>query len=125
MGALEDDKLIAYCWRGFTCAPVTNALWLRLRKPHTRYGYKIYVLPQYRGIRLRQSVASFYEHEFVEMGAINLIGYIALSNLASLRNPPLNEAREVIGYAGYIKLGRRYRTFRSARVRHYVDFELH
>jgi len=123
LGVLHGDKLVAYAWRTFKRAPVTNDLWIRLCRDDVRYGYKAYVLPEYRGMQLYQSVTQFYEHEFAAMGINNAVGYTALNNLPSMRSRTTYSTQVKIGYAGFLKLGARYWTFRTPGVRAYLAFD--
>lgn len=120
-GAFEGDRLVAYTWRTMTRAPVAGPLWIHLLDATSRYGYKSLVLPEYRGSRLNVSVARFHDRWFVERGIHRDVGYVALANLASLRSTYRDPERVRVGYAGYLRLGSRYATFRSRDVRRYFE----
>ena len=122
-GTFENGKLVTYCWRTTDRAPVAEGLWLRIHGQGIRYGHKSFVLPAYRGIRLSHSNARFYDHPFISNGIRTDIGYVDLHNLASLRNTYRDPDRKTIGYAGYLSLADRYRTWRSRKVRQYLSFE--
>ena len=122
-GAFEKGRLVAYCWRTTVRAPVTERLWLRIHAADTRYGYKSFVLPAYRGIRLSQSNARVYDHYFISKGIHTDVGYVDLHNLASLKNTYRDPDRKNVGYAGYLELGGRYHTWRTPGVRPYLSFD--
>ena len=122
-GAFDGPNLVAYTWRTTTGAPVTKDLWLRLHAEGVRYGYKAFVLPQYRGMKLSSSNARCHDHLFVENGVTTDVGYIDLHNLASMKNAFRDPNRTLIGYAGYLQRGQRYWTFRTPGVRQYFSLE--
>ena len=124
-GAFEGSNLVAYCWRTTTHACVTSDLWLRLHGRGIRYGYKAFVLPEYRGIRLSGSNARFHDHLFIKDGINDDVGYIALHNLASIKNAYRDPNRNFIGLAGFLKFGGRYFTFRTPKVRTLLSIEIH
>lgn len=119
----DGTQLVAYGWRTTSRAIVTRDLWLQLTGTGLRYGYKIFVLPQYRGLRISYSNARYHDPLYVEAGIDTDIGYIDLHNTSSLKNAYRDPNRTCIGFAGYLKCGRHYLTFRTAAVKPHLSFE--
>jgi len=125
VGTFEQGKLVASGWRTTSRAPVTKALWLSLHGERMRYGYKALVMPPYRGMRLGTSNARHSDHYFVSKGITTAIAYVDLHNLPSMKSALRDPQRVRLGYAGFLNVGSRYWTFRTAEVRKYLSFEVH
>lgn len=123
VGAYEGGELVAYTWRALVAAPVKDAVWLRLLGNSRRYGYKAMVLPRHRGNRLSVSVGRFWDRNFLDMGVTQDIGYVDLHNLASMKSTFRDPSRKRIGYAGFVQVGKRVRTFRTPAVQACLAFE--
>lgn len=119
----EGTRLVAYAWRTTRRAVVNQDLSLQLHGTGFRYGYKIFVSPQYRGLRISYSNARYHDPLYVHAGINKDIGYIDLHNTLSLKNAYRDPNRTCIGFAGYLKCGPHYLTFRTARVRPHLSFE--
>ncbi len=124
-GTFDGADLVAYTWRTTSHAPVIDDLWLRLHGDGVRYGYKSLVLPDYRGMRLNTSNARVHDHLWAQAGVNTDIGYVAQQNMASMKSTYRDPERAYVGFAGYVKGGRRFFTFRSRGVREYLSFEQH
>ena len=123
VGALENGNLAAYAWRTTTEAPVSKGLWIRLQKPGMTYGYKGFVLPEYRGMRLHYSNTHVGNRYFFDKGNSSNVAYIALHNLGSMKYASRDPDREYIGFAGYLSFGRHYWTFRTPKVCDFLSLE--
>ena len=124
-GVFDGSRLIAYSWRSETRAPITDHLWWQLEPgQHTRYGYKSFVHPHYRGMRLAQSLGQSADPDYAARGITKDVSYVDLDNLASLRSNFRNPTRRVVGLAGYWQIGKKYWTFRTPGARRYFSFEL-
>ena len=122
-GALLKGTLVAYSWKTLTRAPVSNRLWIRIDRQPQFYGYKAFVLPQFRGKRLSPSVARASDKHLVSAGAKWGVSYIAVSNLESRQANFRTESRVLRGYAGYWRIGDFYWTFRTKGAKPFIEFE--
>ena len=114
-GALDGDRVVAYVWRTLTAAPHTDGLWVRVDRPY-RYGYKGFVLPEYRGRRLDQALSFFSDAYFLERGYTQDIGFVDTHNLASVAAEK-RKGNVLIGYAGYVNWFGRCLLFRTPAVK--------
>jgi len=122
-GALLGETLVAYSWKTFSHAPLTKGLWIRIDQQPQFYGYKAFVLPEYRGRRLSTSVARANDTDLVRAGAQWGVSYIALSNLESRAVNLKTDSRVFRGYAGYWKIGSHYLCFRTKGAKPFIQFE--
>ncbi len=124
-GVYDGEELIAFTWRTTELAPVIDDLWLRFTGEGMRYGYKALVLPAYRGMRLSHANARHHDLRYRSEGIFTDISYIALANLASLKNAYRDPRRKIVGFAGFLRRGDRFHTFRTPAVKKHLAFELH
>lgn len=82
MGAFAGDELVAYVWRAFLDAPVTDGVRLRL-KPHLRYGYKAMTLIEHRGLHLQSPISLVSDQTCIDRGCKFGASYIATHNYSS------------------------------------------
>lgn len=117
-GLLMDDKLAAYAWQS------RSSVWLRENifvefPAEYRYGYKAFVLPEFRGQRLISLIYNFQSNYFLELGINKTIGYIEISNFASFANAEASVKsnktvkRMDLGYAGCWSKGPFFLAFRT------------
>lgn len=117
-GLLMDGKLVAYAWQS------RSSVWLRedifVEFPvEYRYGYKAFVLPEFRGQKLISLIYHFQANYYLELGISKVIGYIEINNFASFAsgeaygksNKTLK--RMDLGYAGYWSKGPFFLAFRT------------
>jgi len=113
-GAFDNDNLIAYSWRSVTCAPHTHDLWVRVRRPYN-YAYKSFTRPEYRGQRIIPSLILFSDSVMLESGWTHRVGFIAITNFASLEVGKHIESH-VIGLGVFATYFGRCFSFRSKGV---------
>ena len=111
IGAFHDGRMVSYVWRSFTCAPHTDGLWVRFRKPF-RYGYKAFTLPEFRGRHLQDPLARLLDAYCIERGFAFSIGFVETHNYPSIASDERRGSR-LLGWVGYLKLFGRTVTFRS------------
>ena len=84
--------------------------------PEFRYLYKAFTLPEYRGRHALRLFKSLRDDYCVQRGRSSAITFIAIDNDPSMK-AAYGTGNQRIGFAGFIKLGPAFFTFRSARVR--------
>ena len=114
-GALYKDKLVAFVWRSFSTAPHLSRVWVAFAAPH-RYGYKAYTCPQFRGQRLHNLLSKFSDPACLERGVSKTVGFVKTHNFASINSVRRNSG-QLLGYAGYIQIGRFFASFCSPGVK--------
>jgi hypothetical protein len=114
-GAFEGDRLVGYSWRTFSAAPDVDGLWIRVDRPYF-CGYRAFTRPSHRGRRIHAAIALFSDGHLLERGYAAEVGFVAITNLASLAVARFL-GRQRIGYAGYLKLFGRCIRFRTPAVR--------
>ena len=103
---------------------MAEELWIHVCRPGVSYGYKGFVLPQYRGIALHYTNTHYCNRYFFENGVHENFSGVALHNLASRRNASRDPDRQHFGYVGFLRIGGRYWTFRTGRARSYLELEV-
>src|SRR4051812_15144219 len=113
--AFIGSRLVGYEWFAHGRAPHIDSVWVEF-DTDARYGYKQFVLPQYRGRRIAAGLSTHADNWYRGSGCTRAISMIDLDNDASWRS----EARMGActgGYAGYILWFGRCITFRSPAAR--------
>ena len=106
VGAIIENKVVAFTWRSYTTAPHTDGLWVRFQPPY-RYGYKAFVVPEYRGKRIMQ--AGTGDDYCTSHGYNAAIAFIERDNLPSLHRTNRRDNNKIIGYIFMLKLfGKRF-----------------
>ena len=106
-----NDTLAAYGWVAYRgAAPHVDGLQVRFQNGY-RYNYKNLTLPEFRGRHLRGSFGVLRELDEAH-GVTHTLAFIAVDNVASIRAEQ-RSGGVVVGYAGYLRLLRRYFVFRS------------
>lgn len=109
----HDGKIVSYTWIAFSPTHDSEGVFVEFRKGD-RYGYKAMTRPEYRGKHLRQHPQSDgYCHR---RGCTHVIGFVEVTNRSSIRSTSARGNMR-IGYAGYLKRGRVFFSFRSPAVR--------
>lgn len=122
-GAFDQGNLIAYHWRSTNIAPLTQDLQIRFDARPQCYSYKSFVLPEYRGLRLIQSLERADDVHLIERGIERAFGYIALDNLPSLTAFLRNPKHYQIGHAGVVTISKYRWTFQTGGARKTFAFE--
>jgi hypothetical protein len=117
-GVLQGDRLVAYDWRGLHLpVPLNDDLDVHYALPGQVYGYAMFTRPEFRGLRLQLHNLRHADTHLLAEGHTHTIGYVALQNLASIRNLSRIRGQEFVGVAGYMRVWGRYLTFRTPEVR--------
>ncbi|NKC02181.1 MAG: GNAT family N-acetyltransferase [Pseudomonadales bacterium] len=111
----DGGRMVGFIWATLTTAPHGDGLWAKVDPPYA-YGYKSYVLPEYRGERLVSRLGHCRDCECLSRGCDYVVAFVESHNYASLR-ASLHAGAENVGFAGYIKLFKRSFPFRSSRAR--------
>lgn len=117
IGAVENNRLIAYTWIAFDATPHLDGLWVSFTQ-RARYAYKVFVRPEYRGSHIAGEMNVFGDKFALKRGRTIGIGFIDTHNFASYRASRRIGAR-TIGYAGYVRCFGRIVTFRSPGAKRY------
>lgn len=101
-GAFDGNRLVAYAWRTFTCAPDANGLWVKVERPH-HYAYKAFTRPAYRGRHIHTAISLVLSDPyFLERGYDAEVGFSEITNLAGIAVAN-SIGRRRVGFAGYVK----------------------
>jgi hypothetical protein len=115
--AFKSSEMISYSWKSFSHAPHTTDVMVRFA-PGFCYSYKIFTLPEHRGMHILEAAAVPATAVFLARGITHSIGFIESHNF-----PSLAYARRVggcfVGYAGYIRLFGRIFPFSSPGAKRY------
>jgi hypothetical protein len=120
--AFKSSEMISYAWKSFSYAPHASDVIVRFA-PRYCYSYKIFTLPEYRGMHILEAASTLANAEFLARGITHSISFIESHNF-----PSLTYARRVggrsVGYAGYIRFFGGIFPFRSPGARrHGFAFE--
>ena len=113
--AFDSAGMVGFQWASFSTAEVSEQLGVEFPSS-CRYGYKGFVRPDYRGRRIAWRVMRYLDSECLRRGYTHTIVYVETHNYASLANLR-RLGNECIGYAGFIKTGRRYHPFATPGAR--------
>ena len=114
--AYDDGRLIGYAWNAYQRGPHTDDIWIEFQKPH-RYGYKSFVLPEYRGRRISNGMAPHSDADSIKLGYTRAISFVETHNYKSIRANCRHPGRTFEGVAGYLRLFGKVIPFRSPRVK--------
>ncbi len=114
-GAFDDESLVSYIWRSRSAAPDADGVWIRAEHPYN-YSYKSFTRKDYRGRRISPVVHLFSDNEMYKRNFRFRIGFVAITNYASLEMGKHMESK-VLGYAGYFSLLGKLIPFRSKKVK--------
>lgn len=115
VGAYDAGKLVGYQWLALGATPHVRGVWVEFDR-RSRYSYKKFVRPDYRGRRIAEGLSTHADQLCRELGRTSTIGFIRLDNDASWRASARLGSRTV-GYAGYLPIGDRIIAFRSPGAR--------
>lgn len=99
--ALDKDRIVGYTVRAVGGGPHIEGMWA-VTHPDSSYAYKSFVDPDYRGQRISPALILQSDEVMRDSGCKSRIGFVAISNVASLRVGKYVGSR-VVGYAGYFK----------------------
>lgn len=114
---VHDGEIVAFTWFAFTPTHDSEGVHVGFF-PGLRYGYHAYTLPEYRGRHWPRICAPARDRYASARGCTHAIAFISVDNVSSIRSATASGNRR-IGYAGYLKLGRRFFSFRTFGVRRY------
>ena len=109
--ALKNERIVGYTVRAIGGGPHIDGIWV-VTPPDIAYAFKSFVVPDFRGRRISPSLILLSDDAMRDAGCNSRIGFVAVSNLASLRVGKRVGSR-VVGYAGYLKRFGICITFRS------------
>ena len=111
VGAFAGERLVGYEWLAFRATPHIDGVWVDF-DPGSRYGYKKFVLPEFRGQRIAAGLSAYGDPSCLRRGCTRTIAFLDLDNDASWRASARLGSR-TIGYAGYLKLFDIFIAFRT------------
>jgi GNAT superfamily N-acetyltransferase len=114
--AFDGKKLIGYAWNAFRTAPHVDDIWIEFQAPY-RYGYKSFVLPEYRGRRISNGTAPHSDADSIRQGFTHAISFVETHNYKSIRANCRHPGRRFEGIAGYFRLFGKVFPFRSPPVK--------
>jgi len=114
--AFDGNRMIGYAWSAFRTAPHIDDIWIEFQPPY-RYGYKSFVLPEYRGRRVSNGMATQSDADSIERGFTHAISFVETHNYKSIRATCRHPGRRFEGIAGYFRLFGKVIPFRSPAVK--------
>jgi len=114
-GAFDEDKLVSYIWRSRSSAPDADGVWIKVDHPYS-YSYNSFTRKDYRGQRISPVVHLFSDNEMFQLGYRYRIGFVAITNYASLEMGK-HMGSKILGYAGYLSFLGKLFPFRSNAVK--------
>lgn len=114
--AFDGDRMVGYAWNAFRTAPHIDDIWIEFREPF-RYGYKSFVLPEYRGRRISNGMAPHTDADSIKRGYTRAISFVDTHNYKSIRSSCRHPGRTFEGVAGYFRLFGKVIPFRSPAVK--------
>jgi len=121
VAAFHGGRVVGFAWGSLSTAPHVDGVQVKISPPYV-YGYKSYVLPQFRGRHLSATLIHVRDQIFRMHGRHTSVGFVETHNYASIA---INKhmGSELVGYAGYVSLFGRYCCFRTRGVRpHTFEF---
>ena len=116
LAILHADAIVAYTWCAFSPTHDEDGVFVGFRETD-RYVYKMFTLPDYRGLHLLRVFTPVRNRYSVTVrGATRSISYIGLDNHSSMRHSRAVGTHR-IGTAGYLKWGPIFWPFATRRVR--------
>jgi hypothetical protein len=117
-GVRRGAQLVAYDWRGLSAdVPLNNDIAVHFARSGQVYGYAMYTRPEVRGLRLQLYNLRHAETRLLAEGHTHTIGYVEVSNFASIRSLSRINGMAFVGMAGFFYLFGRALTFRSPGAR--------
>jgi ribosomal protein S18 acetylase RimI-like enzyme len=117
VGALDGGRLVAYVWLSYTSAPHTGGVWVGYAAAG-RYSYKSFVLPEYRGRRIVQSLYVAADELRLRRGRNYVVYMVDTDNVASQAAARRSGSR-LVGYAGFLSLAGLFIGFSSKGAKSY------
>lgn len=108
------DTMVASGWIAFSPTHAERGIFVAFPPKHA-YQYKAYTLSEFRGLHLWRWFEPELHRYCLQRGCTSTIAFIAVDNDSSIRNSRAMGA-QLIGYAGYLKLGRFFLPFHSPAV---------
>ncbi len=90
---------MGYSFRAVGGGPHTDGIWV-ITRPDSAYAFKSFVTPDFRGRRISPALVLLGDDAMRDAGCRSRIGFVAVSNLASLG---VGKVLPCVGYAGYLK----------------------
>ncbi len=115
IGALLEDRVIAYVWRSFDVTPLLRGIAIWVQSPYC-YSYKAFTRTEHRGKGIWPSLGSASDQLCLQRGRNVMIGYIEIDNFSSQRAARKMGAT-MVGTAGYIECFSRRFVFHDRAVR--------
>jgi hypothetical protein len=112
---LCNDEVVSYIWLAFTPTHDTDGVYITFREGDL-YCYKALTLPEFRGRRLPRLLGILTDRYCVTRGCTHTIAYIDIHNQVSIRAVAAQGGCR-IGFAGYLKRGPIFVSFRTQGVR--------
>jgi len=121
VAAFTGGRTVGFAWGSLSNAPHNDGVQVTVSSPYV-YGYKSYVLPQYRGNHLSAALIHARDRIFRQNDRHTSVGFVETHNYPSITvNKRMGSM--LVGYAGYVRLFRRYFCFRTPGVRaHTFEF---
>ena len=103
MAALEDGRLVGYCWLAFRPLPHLDGVWVRFGDA-TAWIYKSLVRPSHRGRGIARALYRFGDLTCAERGRRHSVICVESHNAPSVR-AALRAGYRPAGYGGYVVRG--------------------
>jgi len=116
-GALEDGRVAGYVWLAYSGARYSDRVWVRT-DAFSRYTYKVFIRPEYRGRRLAQELYRRADAAALARGRTRAVMVVQADNQASLR-AARRDGFSIVGYAGHVACRGGALAFRSPGARRF------
>ena len=113
--AFSGAEIVGYAMSAVGLAQHVDGIWIVTSRDFA-FSFKVYVDPDYRGRKLGPALIQLGDNEMRRAGFSKRIGFSSLENWSSKQMSAHIGARTV-GFAGYMKLFGRLRTFSSRGAR--------
>lgn len=111
VAAFSAERIIGYAITATDTAPHSNDVWVEFGASYS-YLYKVFVRPDYRGQRIAQALILRNDEAARADGFTLGLVFVSIANFASLAMRS-RVAATPAGYAGYLRIGSRFRAFRT------------
>ena len=112
---LHDDAVVSYGWSAFSPTHDSEGVYVGFGEKY-RYGYKSFTLPEFRGRHLPRVFKPLRDGYCIARGCTHTVAFVAVDNRSSIR-ATLAQSYRRIGFAGYLKRGPIFWSFRTPGVR--------
>ena len=117
------ERILGYSWRTQDVVEFMPNFWVRLVRPKTFFGFKSWVDPTVRGLRLFQKMRQYQDHGYSAMGILQGIAYVSVSNNSSWASMQRDPNYRQLGFLVHANWGQLAWTFTTAEARQWIAID--